>query len=166
MRLIHTLALALIASVVGSAALAQQKIKPDQWLPKAQRPYGNQEIYFQPEVFQKVPQIRVTRIEAAYRQSESGGRLKATEVCQAFYTTLRKSKDGAAVRDYGCKPGVGWAVNPSPNSAGGALVAHYKTGATINDTVSMVITVCEAKETYDPQQHICVGDETRGGNGN
>lgn len=175
MRMIKPLALTLIAACAATSGLAQQRvspraISPDQWMPAAARPYNSQEIYFAPEIYQKIPQIRLTKIEAAYTkaQKDKNGRkvlgatymnLTAKAICEAYVETLQKRHNGAAVRNFGCKEGVGLTANPGKNTVHAVMSVHYHKGTAITENLSMVITVCEPKEKYDPQQHICIPDD-------
>ena len=176
MRMIKPFALALIVACAATSSLAQQRvspraISPDQWMPASVRPYNSQEIYFAPEIYQKIPQIRLTKIEAAYTKAkkDKNGRkipgaapyinLTARAICEAYVQTLQKHHNGAAVRNFGCKEGVGLTANPGKNTVHAVMSVHYHKGAAITENLSMVITVCEPKEKYDPQQHICIPDD-------
>ncbi len=177
MRMIKPIALALIATCAATASLAQSRvparpITPDQWMPASVRPYQSQEIYFAPAIYQQIPEIRLTKIEAAYTKEkrDKKGRkvfgaplaypnLTAKAICEAYVATLQKQHHGAAVRNFGCVEGKGLTPNPGKNTVHAAMAVHYHKGTAITENLSIVITVCEPKEKYDPQQHICIPDE-------
>lgn len=177
MRMIKPLALALVAMGVATGSLAQKRvparmIAPDQWMPASARPYSSQEIYFAPAIYQKIPQIRLTKIEAAYTKGKKGPdgkvipgvvhmNLSAQAVCESYKDALQKRHHGAAVRFHGCSsdPKHGLAANPGKNFAHATMAVHYHKGPVITENLSVVVTVCEPDEKYDPQQHICVPED-------
>ena len=179
MRMTRNIALTLTAACIATASLAQSRVQPraitaNQWMPAATRPYQQQELYFAPTLYQTTPEIRLTKIEAAYTKAKKdrngnkmrGGaaytNLTAKAICEAYVETLQKHHHGAAVRNFGCKEGEGLTVNPGKNTVHGVMSVHYHKGVAITENLSMVITVCEPEEKYDPQQHICVSDEEKG----
>lgn len=179
MRTVKSLALALIVTCAATNSLAQSRVahrpaRADQWMPASARPYSSQEIYFAPSFYQKIPQIRLTKIEAAYTKGrkDRNGRimpeappvtLSAQAICAAYIETLKTRHQGAAVSHSDCKAGRGLAATPSPNSAHATMAVHYHKGQTITENLSIAITVCEPDEKYDPQQHICIPEEEGSG---
>ena len=75
MRMTRNIALTLTAACIATASLAQSRVQPraitaNQWMPAATRPYQQQELYFAPTLYQTTPEIRLTKIEAAYTKAK------------------------------------------------------------------------------------------------
>lgn len=126
------------------------------WIPKAERPYQDKEIFYKVSIYQEIPQIRAAEVEVAYRGIPKSKEAAALDVCRAYGQTLRTRNQGAAVRNYQCQPGVGLSKYSKKNTVTGTTVAHYHKGKTIVENVTVVATACGPKETYDPKQHICI----------
>lgn len=147
-------------AILSVSSFAQHgKVKPlvnATWIPKAERPHQDKEIFFKVNIYQQIPEIRVAHVEAAYRGIPKSKEGAALDVCRAYGQTLRTRNQGAAIRNYQCQSGVGLSEYVGNNTVTGTTVANYHKGKTITENVSVVLTACGFKETYDPEKHICI----------
>ena len=148
-------------SLAGEVRNPSAVVPIDSYLARASRPYAARELYAHVDVTQKVPEIRVARLEMAYASGTS-----ASQICQAYQKALvsRFGSGGAISNSVNCQP---YPLAEGESRVRTVFVAHYpRPSRLVTETVAAMFTVCRPAQLYDASRHVCYypADTTDSGN--